>query len=530
MKKTAVYLLTAVMLVSMTACGKGSSASDDPNLIKIDDYEALFTGYEITADADGADAIILNYTYTNNSDDADSFEWSFMYHAFQDGKELPAAVVWTDIDTYAAVGDDNSLDIQPGKSTEIQVAYVLSDLTTPVEMEFEALLSDTKDSHTVDITKGASTADASKTAGKSEAAAEAVAETSLTAPQEYWNGDWYGFWIITAVTGDYYAGMDDGYHWWDIAGRINLDDTGTGSLVFWDQEGSEDDPCWESTVNVTDEDTNAEGSLECMDGCFYDLDLTDSGVTVESNSSRYDHMILYIGTYPDPQGSGSSFEYQIVLLPWGMTWDNISDGNYHPSTYTDWYVPAIEAEAALPSTIGGEYTAGTMNKTSSSSSSTGSSSESTSSNTGNTSFSGATDVIDFKNYEETCTVEFTYPSNTLTEDTFWEKLVSSDETLEVTFFIDWTETDRTASLDGIDEFKTEEGFSRSTINAGQYTAERYTYYDDTMEEYNVRTYINFGNASSNVFGAQVTVASTNSFDAAMTADMEALVQSVKIIE
>lgn len=525
MKKTAVYLLSAVMLVSMTACGsKGNSAADDPNLIKIDDYEALFTGYEIVADADGADAIVLNYTYTNNSKDADSFEWSFMYHAFQDGKELPTAVVWTDIDTYAAIGDDNSLDIQPGKSTEIQVAYVLSDLTTPVEMEFEALLSDTKDSHTVDITKGASTAGASKT----ETNVSEPAGSTLTAPQEYWSGDWYGFWIITAEEGNYYDGMDDGYHWWDIAGRIKLDNAGSGSLVFWDQDGSEEDPIWESALNVTAEDVNAEGSLECLDGYFYDQELTDVGMILEPDSSRYDHLILYIGTYPDPQGSGSSFEYQIVMLPWGMTWDNISDGNYHPSTYTDWYVPAIEAEAALPSTIGGEYTPGTMNK--SSSESAGTSSSSTSSNTGNTSFSGPTDVIDFKNYEETCTVEFTYPSNLLSEDTFWEKLVSSDETLEVTFLIDWTDADRTASLNGIDEFKTEEGFSRSTIKAAGYSAERYTYYDESMEEYNVRTYINFADASKNVFGAQVTVSSGNSFDAAMTGDMEAIVQSVKIIE
>ena len=63
-----------------------------------------------------------------------------------------------------------------------------------------------------------------------------------------------------------------------------------------------------------------------------------------------------------------------------------------------------------------------------------------------------------------------------------------------------------------------------------YSAERYTYYDESMEEYNVRTYINFADASKNVFGAQVTVSSGYSFDAAMTGDMEALVQSVKIIE
>ena len=52
------------MVFSFTACSGGKD--EDPNLIKIGDYQAVYKGSEIVKDSDGNDALVATYDYTNN--------------------------------------------------------------------------------------------------------------------------------------------------------------------------------------------------------------------------------------------------------------------------------------------------------------------------------------------------------------------------------------------------------------------------------------------------------------------------------
>ena len=67
-------LLAALMLFSLTACGKGDKddKTADSNLIKLGDYEILYKDACIMEDAYGNDALVLTLDYTNNSDETDS--------------------------------------------------------------------------------------------------------------------------------------------------------------------------------------------------------------------------------------------------------------------------------------------------------------------------------------------------------------------------------------------------------------------------------------------------------------------------
>ena len=68
MKKIIALILTAIMVFSFAACNGGKD--EDPNLIKIGDYQAVYKGSEIVKDSDGNDTLVATYDYTNNSKEA----------------------------------------------------------------------------------------------------------------------------------------------------------------------------------------------------------------------------------------------------------------------------------------------------------------------------------------------------------------------------------------------------------------------------------------------------------------------------
>ena len=54
--------------------------------------------------------------------------------------------------------------------------------------------------------------------------------------------------------------------------------------------------------------------------------------------------------YSDESGS---FEYELVLRPWGTLWDDVpaEDLKAKPYFYEDWYLPLVEAGETMPSAI-----------------------------------------------------------------------------------------------------------------------------------------------------------------------------------
>ena len=157
MKKLIAILMVLAVLFTLVACGGDDEKSEkkeeknDPNLIEVGDYTALYTGYEIMKDSDGNDAIAIHLTYTNNSDAAEMFDWAFTYHAYQNDAELPFAVIFVSEDSYEVLSESTLTEVAPGESLDVTLTYGLNDLNSDVTVDFEELLGDAEDSLTIKL-------------------------------------------------------------------------------------------------------------------------------------------------------------------------------------------------------------------------------------------------------------------------------------------------------------------------------------------------------------------------------------------
>ena len=177
-------LLAALMLLSLTACGKDKAA--DSNLIQLGDYTLLYKGACIMEDSDGNDAIVLTLDFTNNSKENASYLWSVDETFMQNGAELEVATVFADSETFDTVIADQFTEIAPGATLEVRTAYVLRDTTGEVKATFEEMLGSKNGTITIDP------ATLSR-----ETVSHTQPETTLPDPTDdtlldWWNGEWYG--------------------------------------------------------------------------------------------------------------------------------------------------------------------------------------------------------------------------------------------------------------------------------------------------------------------------------------------------
>ena len=139
MKKMVALLLAAVMVFSFTACGGGEDEKKDSSVIEFEGNKAEYIGSELTKDADGNDAVLVNFKYTNGNEEAKSFFWSFFNSAKQGDTELEAAITWVDEDSFETHVDSTFVDVEPGKSHKVTLAYNIVDRTTPIVITFVTL-------------------------------------------------------------------------------------------------------------------------------------------------------------------------------------------------------------------------------------------------------------------------------------------------------------------------------------------------------------------------------------------------------
>ena len=172
---------------------------------------------------------------------------------------------------------------------------------------------------------------------------------------EFWNGDWYGWWIVESATGDY---ADTTGSWWDACARIELDADGSGTLTLWDDSCEAGQIIADAQVQAS-ADLTTSGRLVSTDGSFFDCKLSGADAwyidAAPSESMPYSEMICISGVYTDPENSEDSFVYTVYLRPWGETWEDVRADNEElmPYYYDDWYLPLIESGASMPDAIGG---------------------------------------------------------------------------------------------------------------------------------------------------------------------------------
>ena len=185
---------------------------------------------------------------------------------------------------------------------------------------------------------------------------EPVDPSLHTASQnEFWNGDWYGWWVIYEGGGDY-ADLES--YCYDACATISVYGD-TGLVDLWDEDCAEGMNI--GYVDVAFEPgTTDKGRMVSVSGDFYDDEIAARDWVVDPGDSivsRFDSMILIDGMYYEDGNSSNWIHYYVFLRPWGMSWEDVrSDSCYDmpydnmlPLGYDSWYVPHMND--AMPSYI-----------------------------------------------------------------------------------------------------------------------------------------------------------------------------------
>ena len=353
MKQTKLRILSALlavlMLLGLTACGKAEPS--DPNRIQIGSYELFYKGAKIMTDYDGNDAIVVTMDFTNNSKENTSYLWSFIETATQNDAELTGATIFLSEDSFETVTDSQFSEVAAGETLEVQLAYVLADLTSEVVLQWEEFLGAKSGKLTIDP----STLTREEAAAQPEDPAD-VDTTDTAAPAgdallDWWNGDWYGWWTMYGCYG-YYEGMDGMA--WDICGTIDIGEDYTGTVTLWDEDYTRDNAMVIADVSLSEAGTGEHGTVTSEGGYFTDIPLEHADWIVDPGLSDYEDLIWITGFYENGE---DEFTYEIYLRPWGASWDDLSE-DAQPLYYSDWYLPLIGAGAAMPDAIGESAPAG----------------------------------------------------------------------------------------------------------------------------------------------------------------------------
>ena len=165
-----------------------------------------------------------------------------------------------------------------------------------------------------------------------EAPAPAIEET---VDYGWWEGDWYGWWIMNNATGDY-TDLEDSC--WDCCATISAESDGTGYIQIWDTD-NDPDKCFALSDLEFVTGSGTMGCLVSVDGMMYDDTISYYEWYVDpvgSYTAEYENMIAFEGTYVNPEDSSSTFEYFIFMRPWGTDWEDVRSDPDNPNMpYTD---------------------------------------------------------------------------------------------------------------------------------------------------------------------------------------------------
>ena len=165
LKRLAVICAVLAIVVMLAACGKapeqqtgqteapaapsageGSEAPAQENAPtegkaaegELGDYYVKIGEWFLTKDYEGKDALVVSFEFTNNSDEAKAFLYAVSDKAYQDGIQLETAILMN-VDGYEV---ENSMkEIKKGATLQVQQAFVLDSITSPVEIEVTEFIS-----------------------------------------------------------------------------------------------------------------------------------------------------------------------------------------------------------------------------------------------------------------------------------------------------------------------------------------------------------------------------------------------------
>lgn len=117
----------------------GSAAASADTGKSLGDYEVEIKSARLSKDYEGKKVVVVTYGFKNNADNATAFTWAFDDQVYQNGVGLEKCYVMDDNDPYDSANQDKQ--IKKGVSLDVEVAYVLNDDSTPINVELKELIS-----------------------------------------------------------------------------------------------------------------------------------------------------------------------------------------------------------------------------------------------------------------------------------------------------------------------------------------------------------------------------------------------------
>ena len=160
----------------------------------------------------------------------------------------------------------------------------------------------------------------------------------------YWEGDYYGWWVIDSVL----EGNSDAQgNWWDCCMTLDIASDGSGSMIIWDEDYGRDDPIAEVDVSISIYDGVAR--IVSESGQFMGDAVEHADWLFYSDSTDYPDSLGFSAPYED---DSIKMDCYFFLRKWGTIWDDVEQKDL-PGYYESWYLPLLDAgETAAPDTIG----------------------------------------------------------------------------------------------------------------------------------------------------------------------------------
>lgn len=170
-------------------------------------------------------------------------------------------------------------------------------------------------------------------------------------PYMAWAGEYYGTMILSDGTGNWEGNSGEIY---DVCGRIKVQEDHTGRLYLWNRKNKPGDRFLLAAVEFS-QGTGAMGKMSIQWGRLHDMELGPGDFVVDPGKSPYSYYknLFYIrGSYMSMTDPQDTYTYEIVLRPWGESWEDIeaSEEDFFllPPSYYDWYLPVREAGKNMP--------------------------------------------------------------------------------------------------------------------------------------------------------------------------------------
>ena len=131
--------------------GNGSASSNSStNKSNLGDYNVVIESCRLAEDWEGKPVVIVKYKFTNNDEDPAAFWIALNDAVYQNGVGLNEAFIVEDSANYSS--DNQMKEIKKGATLDVEIAYILNDTTTPIEVEVAETFSFSNDKVTKTFT------------------------------------------------------------------------------------------------------------------------------------------------------------------------------------------------------------------------------------------------------------------------------------------------------------------------------------------------------------------------------------------